>query len=539
MRQTFCKRAAARPPQRPGCCVSRPRDRPGAPPRRVDSQVRGAAPVRRRAAAPYRRSAGRAAALPPPRRGTAVGRRRGLRHRAPRVRHDARGARRRRRVARAEGRLLSRPLDMDRPLWRMARIDGLQAAAWRSSVRPTTRWSTASRRSRSRCCCSTGGETAAVVLDPAPAAGAARVAQAGFARAARTAGGALRARRPPRARCARPPRRSARPRTATALSRSLTHRREVAFADAPLEDAARRRRAGTARPSTTSSSRHVAGAGARAQAPRRPPGVDQGARPSQYTTGEAGDLGNDISFVPIELPVGETDPPTVLRLVRDATKACKGGGDARPLRALAQAADVLPAAGRRAITRAAARAAAFNLVVSNVPGPPQDLTLLGRRLTAHVPGGPASLHGHALSIGALSYAGRPARRHLRRRRGAARRRRRRPRPRAGLRRAARRPSASPAPTPWRARAPATAAATSAHQAVDRPAERHDVERARARPGRTTTGSGPSSAGSARSPLALPLRQLRASADLALAEVAVDVAAVERRAARGRGRRSRR
>ena len=40
-----------------------------------------------------------------------------------------------------------------------------------------------------------------------------------------------------------------------------------------------------------------------------------------------------------------------------------------------------------------------------MPGPPEHLTLLGRRLTAMHPAVPF-LDGHALSIGVLSYAGR-------------------------------------------------------------------------------------------------------------------------------------
>jgi hypothetical protein len=103
--------------------------------------------------------------------------------------------------------------------------------------------------------------------------------------------------------------------------------------------------------------------------------------------------------------VRETDPLTVLRSVRDATKAAKAAGEARPLRALAQASDLLPGPGRRLVIRTAVRAAGFNAVVSNVPGPPEPLTLLGRRLTAIHPAVPF-LHGHAVSIGALSYAGR-------------------------------------------------------------------------------------------------------------------------------------
>jgi hypothetical protein len=44
-------------------------------------------------------------------------------------------------------------------------------------------------------------------------------------------------------------------------------------------------------------------------------------------------------------------------------------------------------------------------VVSNVPGPPVELDLLGRRVASVFPAVPF-LHGHALSIGALSYRGR-------------------------------------------------------------------------------------------------------------------------------------
>jgi hypothetical protein len=47
----------------------------------------------------------------------------------------------------------------------------------------------------------------------------------------------------------------------------------------------------------------------------------------------------------------------------------------------------------------------FTLVVSNVPGPPAELSLLGRPLRRVYPMVPL-LHGHALTIGAVSYAGR-------------------------------------------------------------------------------------------------------------------------------------
>ena len=120
---------------------------------------------------------------------------------------------------------------------------------------------------------------------------------------------------------------------------------------------------------------------------------------------EGAGLGNRISFMTADLPVGELDPISVLRRVRDETRARKAGGHAAPLDALARAADLLPQAARSVIARAAVRTASFNAIVSNVPGPPVTLTLLGRPLTAIHPAVPFP-EGHALAIGGLSYRGR-------------------------------------------------------------------------------------------------------------------------------------
>jgi hypothetical protein len=48
----------------------------------------------------------------------------------------------------------------------------------------------------------------------------------------------------------------------------------------------------------------------------------------------------------------------------------------------------------------------FNLVVSNVPGPQQPLSLLGRRIREIYPYVPLSPQNHAVSIGLISYDGR-------------------------------------------------------------------------------------------------------------------------------------
>jgi WS/DGAT/MGAT family acyltransferase len=116
----------------------------------------------------------------------------------------------------------------------------------------------------------------------------------------------------------------------------------------------------------------------------------------------SGELGNRISVVHVDLPVTESDPVRVLRLVRAQTRARKAGGATELVQALSEAAELLPGLGRRAILRAASRAAPFNMIVSNVPGPPVTLYVLGRPLAAIYPAIPI-LQGHGPTVGALSY----------------------------------------------------------------------------------------------------------------------------------------
>jgi diacylglycerol O-acyltransferase len=116
-------------------------------------------------------------------------------------------------------------------------------------------------------------------------------------------------------------------------------------------------------------------------------------------------LGNRISFLFAGLPVAETDPVVVLGRVRAQTREAKRGGHAAPLSALVGAAELLPRRGRALAARTAVKLASFNVIVSNVPGPPIPLFLMGRRVTALLPAIPV-VAGHALTIGALSYVGR-------------------------------------------------------------------------------------------------------------------------------------
>ncbi|MEP6952591.1 MAG: wax ester/triacylglycerol synthase family O-acyltransferase [Solirubrobacteraceae bacterium] len=193
---------------------------------------------------------------------------------------------------------------------------------------------------------------------------------------------------------------------ATGLDRSATARRAVAFGEVSLDAA---RTAGARHGATVNDVLLAASTVALGRALRRrgdtPEELKALVPVSVRDDGAAGELGNAISFVTVELPVAEVDPVTILRHVHSRMQARKAGDAAGPLQAVAQLGDLLPGAARRVVTRAAAGSAAFNCVVSNVPGPPVDLELLGRRVTAIFPAVPF-LHGHSLSIGALSYRGR-------------------------------------------------------------------------------------------------------------------------------------
>src|SRR6476659_6444018 len=318
------------------------------------------------------------------------------------------------------GELLSDPLDHDHPLWRIYLVRGLASG-----------WAVIGQAHHALVDGIAAVEVAMLLFDAAgfevpaqepadwsparaPLPGAAPLAFAtdrlvGAARLARSAAGAL-----PSGRVGR----STLPDVSTALrqltsaapttglDRSATARRAVAFGEVSLDAA---RTAGARHGATVNDVLLAASTIALGRALRRrgdaPAELKALVPVSVRADGDAGDLGNAISFVTVELPVAEVDPATVLRRVHSRMQARKAGDAAGPLQAVAQLGDLLPGRARRAVTRAAAGSAAFNCVVSNVPGPPVDLELLGRRVTAIFPAVPF-LHGHSLSIGALSYRGR-------------------------------------------------------------------------------------------------------------------------------------
>ena len=310
------------------------------------------------------------------------------------------------------GRLLSTPLPADRPLWRMYLVDGLPGEEFAivgqahhalidgvaaiqvaqllfgpASDAPGATWTPApppTGAATLRATAATGGRAlASLARSATPERATALLRDA--ARAAE----ALAAATP----------------SGSALERSLTARRVVAYAEAPLEGV---RAAGRARGATINDVFLTATAIALRGALRRRGERRETLRalvPVSVRAGDDAALGNRIAFLPVALPVGEPDPHRALTLVAARTAAAKAGGDAGALDALARGADALPGAARRLVARGAARALPFTLVVSNVPGPPVALSLLGRELRSVHPMVPL-LHGHALTVGAVSYDGR-------------------------------------------------------------------------------------------------------------------------------------
>ena len=112
----------------------------------------------------------------------------------------------------------------------------------------------------------------------------------------------------------------------------------------------------------------------------------------------AGELGNRISFVFIDLPCDEPRPVARLRRVKSAMGARKEGGEPEGAQTVLDAIEYAPLTVQHAVSHAAASGRAFNLVVSNIPGPRERLYMLGCELEEVYPVVPLA-DRHAVSIG--------------------------------------------------------------------------------------------------------------------------------------------
>ncbi|MFN8112816.1 MAG: wax ester/triacylglycerol synthase family O-acyltransferase [Solirubrobacterales bacterium] len=137
--------------------------------------------------------------------------------------------------------------------------------------------------------------------------------------------------------------------------------------------------------------------------------------------GEELALGNRITTLIVPLPLAEADADERLRRIHATTTRLKGSEAARAASLVIEASGWVPptmsrvlgqvgsvggaAAQRTGVSRVVPQRIPWNLVISNVPGPPMPVYLLGRRLESIHPFVPLSPQRRALSIGVISYDG--------------------------------------------------------------------------------------------------------------------------------------
>jgi diacylglycerol O-acyltransferase / wax synthase len=121
-------------------------------------------------------------------------------------------------------------------------------------------------------------------------------------------------------------------------------------------------------------------------------------------SGAAGEFGNRISFIFLELPCDEPGPELRLRDISHATKRAKASGEPAGATTVLDLAAAAPSAVQRVISRLVASPRTFNVVVSNIPGPLEPLWMLGCRLRETYPVVPLA-DRHALSIGFTTVGG--------------------------------------------------------------------------------------------------------------------------------------
>lgn len=126
---------------------------------------------------------------------------------------------------------------------------------------------------------------------------------------------------------------------------------------------------------------------------------------SVRSEGEQGTLGNRVSLWIVDLPVDEPRARRRLTRVREQTRALKASRSALGAKLLADAAEWTSSTLLSLGARAATALPAFNLIVTNVPGPQVPLYLAGARLRETWPVAPLFEHV-GLAIALMSYDGR-------------------------------------------------------------------------------------------------------------------------------------
>jgi len=120
---------------------------------------------------------------------------------------------------------------------------------------------------------------------------------------------------------------------------------------------------------------------------------------------QRGTAGNRVSVWLADLPVGERDPWRRLTAVRKITEELRDSHQAEGTQALAEVAEWTGANLLGLALRLLNSTQPYNLIVTNVPGPPMPLYLLDARMETLYPHLPL-FEGQGLGIALVSYAAR-------------------------------------------------------------------------------------------------------------------------------------
>jgi WS/DGAT/MGAT family acyltransferase len=117
-----------------------------------------------------------------------------------------------------------------------------------------------------------------------------------------------------------------------------------------------------------------------------------------------GGLSNRLSALVVRLPVAASDPREILATVSAETTADKRRHQSEVVSTLLQLLEPLPQSVLASMTGIVQHQPFFNVVITNVPGPPVPLYALGARLLEVFPIVPLA-GNQSVSVAALSYAG--------------------------------------------------------------------------------------------------------------------------------------
>jgi diacylglycerol O-acyltransferase len=119
----------------------------------------------------------------------------------------------------------------------------------------------------------------------------------------------------------------------------------------------------------------------------------------------AGEVGNHISTVFVDLPVSEPELAQRIAAISAQTRQLKESAAVRAGALMVGASGWAPPLVSGVLARAMGSVRAFNLVVSNLPGPQQPLYLSGVRMRGVYPIVPLNPASQGLTVGIISYDG--------------------------------------------------------------------------------------------------------------------------------------